>query len=73
MTLRITGNGAPQELLAQSTVKIRQLILGPVNISYTAWREFLESNRARVGLDVLDTYTLLAFLELEVKRNAMSL
>ncbi|CEL06330.1 hypothetical protein ASPCAL07436 [Aspergillus calidoustus] len=47
-TLRITGNGAALELLARSTVKIRQLILGPINISYIAWQEFLKSNRQTI-------------------------
>ncbi|KAL2846619.1 hypothetical protein BJY01DRAFT_263266 [Aspergillus pseudoustus] len=49
-TLRVTGSSAPLELLAHSTIKFRQLILGHVTISYTAWREFLETNRQTIVL-----------------------
>ncbi len=65
-TLRITGDSAPLELLSRSTVKLRQLILGHVNISYTVWREFLETNRQTIiSIGFYDTHLIRGLAEVQ--------
>ena len=65
-TLRITGDSAPLELLSRSTVKLRKLILGHVNISYIAWREFLETNRQTIiSIGFYDTHLIRDLAEIQ--------